>query len=79
MSGFFLFKKDIYLKNKNRFFGKGFKILADLLINSKTKLKTKDIFIDFNRRYESESKMNIKILLILIQFYIVSLMKKLLT
>ena len=79
MSGFFLFKKDIYLKNKNRFFGKGFKILADLLINSKAKLKTKDVFIDFNRRYENESKMNIKILLILIQFYIVSLMKKLLT
>ena len=76
---FFLFKKDIYLKNKNRFFGKGFKILADLLINSKAKLKTKDVFIDFNRRYESESKMNIKILLILIQFYITSLIKKLLT
>ena len=79
MSGFFLFKKDIYLKNKSRFFGKGFKILADLLINSKAKLKTKDVFIDFNRRYESESKMNIKILLILIQFYITSLIKKLLT
>jgi len=79
MSGFFLFKKDIYLKNKNRFFGKGFKILADLLINSKAKLKTKDVFIDFNRRYESESKMNTKILLILIQFYVTSLMKKLLT
>ena len=79
MSGFFLFKKDIYLKNKNRFFGKGFKILADLLINSKAKLKTKDVFIDFNRRYESESKMNTKILLILIQFYVNSLMKKLLT
>ena len=79
MSGFFLFKKDIYLKNENRFFGKGFKILADLLINSKAKLKTKDVFIDFNRRYESESKMNIKILLILIQFYVTSLIKKLLT
>ncbi len=79
MSGFFLFKKDIYLKNKSRFFGKGFKILADLLINSKAKLKTKDVFIDFNRRYESESKMNIKILLILIQFYVTSLIKKLLT
>ena len=79
MSGFFLFKRNIYLKNKNRFFGKGFKILADLLINSKAKLKTKDVFIDFNRRYESESKMNIKILLILIQFYVTGLIKKLLT
>ena len=79
MSGFFLFKKEIYLKNKNRFFGKGFKILADLLINSKAKLKTKDVFINFNRRYESESKMSFTILLILIQFYVTSLIKKLLT
>ena len=79
MSGFFLFKKDIYLKNKKRFFGKGFKILADILINSKTKLKAKDIQINFNRRYESESKMNTKILLILINFYIISLIKKFLT
>ena len=79
MSGFFLFKKDIYLKNKTRFFGKGFKILADILINSKTKLKAKDIPINFNRRYESESKMNTKILLILINFYIISLIKKFLT
>ena len=79
MSGFFLFKKDIYLKNKKRFFGKGFKILADILINSKTKLKAKDVSINFNRRYESESKMNTKILLILINFYIISLIKKFLT
>ena len=79
MSGFFLFKKDIYLKNKKRFFGKGFKILADILINSKTKLKAKDIPINFNRRYESESKMNTKILLIIINFYLISLIKKFLT
>ena len=77
MSGFFLFKKKIYLENKKYFFGKGFKILADILINSKKKLKTKDLYIDFNRRYESESKMNYKILLILIQFYLRSVLKKL--
>ena len=32
---FFLFKKTIFLKSKKLYFGKGFKILADLLINSK--------------------------------------------
>ena len=78
MSGFFMFKKKIYLKNKSRFFGKGFKILADILINSKSKLITKDIYIDFDRRYKDKSKMNFKILFILIQFYITSLLKKLL-
>ena len=77
MSGFFLFKKDIYQKNKKKYFAKGFKILADILINSQPKLKTKDVFINFKRRYESESKMNYKILIILIQFYFISLFKKL--
>ena len=64
MSGFFLFKKKIFTKNKKRYFGKGFKILADLIINSKPRLRTDDIYIDFKRRYESKSKMNYKILLI---------------
>ena len=77
MSGFFLFKKDIYQKNKRKYYAKGFKILADILINSQPKLKTKDVFINFKRRYESESKMNYKILIILIQFYFISLFKKL--
>lgn len=77
MSGYFLFKKKIYYRNKNNFFGKGFKILADLLINCNPKLKTGEVSIDFKRRYESKSKMNIRILIILIHFYILSLLKKL--
>lgn len=77
MSGFFMFKKKIYLKNKSRFFGKGFKILVDILINSKSKLITKDIYIDFDRRHKDKSKMNFRILFILVQFYITSLLKKL--
>ena len=76
MSGFFIFKKEIYYKNKKFFFGKGFKILADFLINSKQNLKTKDINIDFNRRYNSKSKMSLRVLFILIQFYLFSLVKK---
>ena len=77
MSGFFLFKKEIYFKSKNNYFGKGFKILADILINSKSELQTEDVYIDFKRRYESKSKMNFKILIILIQFYLRSIFKKL--
>ena len=77
MSGFFLFKKKNYLSNKKNFYGRGFKILADILINSKKDLKTKDIIIKFERRYDSKSKMNYKILYILIKFYLFSLLKKL--
>ena len=77
MSGFFLFKKKIYLKNKKFFFGKGFKILADILLNSKQNIKVKDIYIKFNRRYESKSKMNYKVLFLIIHLYFESLFKKL--
>ena len=77
MSGFFLFKKKIFTKNKNRYFGKGFKILADLIINSKPKLKTEDVYIDFKKRNQNKSKMNYKVLLIIINFYLISLCKKL--
>ena len=76
MSGFFLFKKKIYLNNKKYFFAKGFKILADFLINCKQTLKTQDININFNRRYNSKSKMNYKVLFILINFYLKSLFNK---
>jgi dolichol-phosphate mannosyltransferase len=76
MSGFFLFKKKLFKKNQKNLFGKGFKILADLLINSKKKLKTVDYFITFKRRHSDKSKMGFKILLILFQFYFFSLLKK---
>ena len=76
MSGFFMFDKKIYLKNQNFFFGKGFKILADFLINCKQTLKTQDVDINFNRRYNSKSKMSYRILLILIYFYLKSLFNK---
>ena len=77
MSGFFIFKKKIFIKNKKKYFGKGFKILADFIVNSKSILKTQDVYIDFKRRYQNKSKMNYKILLILINFYVISLLKKL--
>ena len=77
MSGFFIFRKNIYLKNKKNFFGKGFKILADILINSKNELIVKDFFIRFKRRYDNKSKMSLKILMILINFYIISIITKL--
>jgi len=77
MSGFFLFQKKIYQKNKQFFFGKGFKILIDFIINTKGSIKTKDVFINFKRRNRSKSKMNFKILLILIQFYLLNLLRKL--
>ena len=76
MSGFFIFKKEIYIKNKQNFFGKGFKILVDILINTKENLIIEDYYIIFKRRLEDNSKMNFKILLILMKFYFISIFKK---
>ena len=68
LTGFFLFKKKIYKKNKKHLFAKGYKILADLIYSSKEKLNIIDVDINFGNRARGESKMSLKILIILISF-----------
>lgn len=75
MTGFFIFKKSIYKKN-NSYFGKGFKILMDLIYSSKNQLKIKDVYIDFKLRKYNKSKMNFKILIYIIQFIIIKFFKR---
>ncbi len=70
MSGFFLFKKKIYSDNKKKLFLKGFKILADLIFLNKN-FKIHDLKIKFNYRKKGISKLNIRIMLIIIQFIFV--------
>ena len=67
MSGFFLFKKKIYEENKGILFLKGFKILADLIYSNKN-ITVKDLLINFDYRTKGESKLNLTILIYLIQF-----------
>lgn len=76
MSGFFLIKKKFFVKNHKNYFLKGYKILADILFNSKSKIYSKDVVINFKKRVHGKSKMNFKILLILINFLINSKFKK---
>ena len=67
MSGFFLFKKKIFFKNRNLFYGKGYKILADFIYNIPN-LKISEVIIRFRSRKQGSSKMNFKILYLLIIF-----------
>ena len=76
MSGFFLFKKRIYLQNKKYLFGKGYKILADILFNSRSKIKINDYIIVFDRRFKDKSKMNFKTLFNLMKLYLYILKNK---
>ena len=66
MSGFFIFKKKIYLKNKKFIFNRGYKILLDLIYPSRKKLKILDINIDFKSRGAGNSKINYKIIYFLV-------------
>ena len=70
MSGFFLFKKKIYNKNKKYLFSKGYKILADLLFSSKSNIVVKDYIITFDLRFKDKSKMNFITLLNLVRLYL---------
>ncbi len=75
MSGFFLFKKKIYKKNKKLLFLKGFKILADLIYADRN-ISVKDLKINFEYRVKGTSKLNYKILIYLLQFIIFRIFQK---
>ncbi len=62
MSGFFIFKKRIYISNKKNIYGKGFKLLFDLIYFSKRSLKIKEYMIIFSKRKNNKSKMNLKVI-----------------
>ena len=69
MSGFFMFKKSIYHKYRHYLFGKGWKILADLIYN-KEKFLIKELRIKFLRRSENKSKMSLKVLINVIRLFL---------
>ena len=56
MSGFFIFKKKIFLRNKKKLYGSGFKILTDLIYSEKN-LKIKDIYINFDLYSHANSRL----------------------
>lgn len=70
MSGFFLFKKQIYTSQKKKLYKKGYKILADLIYNNKGFIDIKDVKIKFKKRLKGKSKLNFMILVYLLIFII---------
>lgn len=71
---FFYLKKKIFSKNKKLFYGKGYKILADFIYNIPG-IKISEIIIKFRSRKQGSSKMNFKILFLLIIFMISKFLK----
>jgi len=68
MSGFFMFKKSIYIKSQKKMFKRGYKILLDLLYSKSQKINVIDVKINFDSRMKGKSKMSVKIL-----FYLISM------
>ena len=78
MSGFFMFKKNLFVKSQEKMMQKGYKILLDLLYNKNQKVKVVDVNIEFDSRMKGKSKMSLKILLYLISMISKKLIKKIL-
>ena len=76
MSGYFLFKKQIYQKNKDLLFMKGYKILADLIYSIENDLIIRDIKIVFKSRLKGRSKMNFRVVWILLIFILKKFISK---
>jgi len=76
MSGFFIFKKKIFIENKKKLFSKGYKILADLIYSSKKKFKIEDQIIVFDQREMNSSKLNFKILILILIFLFRSFLRR---
>lgn len=78
MSGYFLFKKQIYDENKHLLYLKGYKILADLIYSSKRELNIRDIKIEFRHRMGGLSKANFRVFFFLGFFIIKKIIRNLL-
>jgi len=77
MTGFSIFKKKIFKKYHSKLYGKGWKLLADLIYN-KENFKIIEIKINFNKRLYHYSKINLSVLfnvigLFLYKFYFLKL------
>ena len=67
LSGLFLCKKNMIIKEYKKLYLRGFKILFDILYNGNKYIKCEDISIVFNKRKYEASKFNYKIILIFIK------------
>ena len=68
-------KRKIVKKNKKNFFSRGYKILFDIIYNTNSNIKIKDIQINFKNRAGGKSKLSLKIILIFLTQIIYSKMR----
>jgi len=67
LSGFFLIKRSLVIKWNNKLFSSGFKIMLDLYLTLKDRIKVKEIAITLNERKNGNSKISLTILIKIIK------------
>lgn len=75
MSGFFLFRKNLFINNEKKLYLKGYKILVDILYSPMDNIRVDDYFIQFDKRNYGSSKMSLKVFFQLLIFYLLILKK----
>ena len=78
MSGFFMFKKKIFMKSQKKLVQKGYKILLDLIYIKEQRFKVIDVDINFSSRIKGKSKMSLKILINLVSMILKKYFSKIL-
>ncbi len=76
MSGFFMFKKEVFTKSQKKLIKKGYKILLDLIYIKNQKVKVIDVDINFDSRIKGKSKMSLKILFNLVSMILKKFISK---
>ncbi len=59
MSGFFMFRREVFERVVHRLSGQGFKILLDLMASSPRPLSVRELPFEFRRRRHGESKLDV--------------------
>jgi dolichol-phosphate mannosyltransferase len=62
MSGFFIIRKNLFVKYSDKLSMDGYKILIDLILHIPKQNKVSEVSLDFQKRYSGESKLNFYIL-----------------
>ena len=61
-----MIKKSVYKRSKKTLIKEGYKILLDLIYSGNKSIQVVDVDINFDSRKKGNSKMNYKVLLVLI-------------
>lgn len=61
LTGFFIINRNFFFNNYKKLSNIGFKLLLDIILSNKNKIKYNEISFEFQKRYTGESKLNSKV------------------